>query len=92
MMGEYLLRLALLIPLVGAMAWGSLWLWKRFQPGMGLGGGKAPRSILLAEVLPLGPGMRLAVVEFAGQRLLLAISRAGVTRIADDAAGDFHHD
>ena len=26
---EYILRLLILLPIVGGMAWGSLWLWKR---------------------------------------------------------------
>ena len=30
-MFEYILRLLILLPLVGGMAWGSLWLWKRVQ-------------------------------------------------------------
>ena len=32
-MFEYILRLLILLPLVGGMAWGSLWLWKRVQMG-----------------------------------------------------------
>ena len=33
-----------------------------------------------------------AVVEFAGQRVLIAVSRNGITRIADDSQGEFHAD
>ncbi|MEQ8310730.1 MAG: flagellar biosynthetic protein FliO [Sphingopyxis sp.] len=90
---EYILRLLILLPIVGAMAWGSLWLWKRVQTGMPLVGGAArPRAVEMVDVLPLGPGSKLAVVEFAGQRILVAVSRSGITRIADDAQGDFHVD
>ena len=46
----------------------------------------------MVDVLPLGPGSKLAVVEFAGQRILVAVSRSGITRIADDSQGDFHAD
>lgn len=91
-MGEYLLRLLILVPLVGGMAWASLWLWKRVQSGMPLAGARTQRALAVAEVVTLGPGTKLAVVDFAGQRLLIAVSRAGVTRLADDAQGDFHHD
>ncbi len=92
-MFEYILRLLILLPLVGGMAWGSLWLWKRVQMGVPLtGGAKRPRAVEMIDVLPLGPGSKLAVVEFAGQRILVAVSRSGVTRIADDAQGDFHAD
>lgn len=90
---EYFLRLLILLPLVGGLAWGSLWLWKRVQMGVPLVGGVArDRAVEMVDVLPLGPGSKLAVVEFAGQRILLAVSRGGITRLADDANGDFHAD
>ena len=92
-MFEYILRLLILLPLVGGMACGSLWLWKRVQMGVPLvGGATKPRAIEMVDVLPLGPGSKLAVVEFAGQRILVAVSRKGITRLADDAQGDFHVD
>ena len=92
-MFEYILRLLILLPLVGGMAWGSLWLWKRVQMGVPLVGGTARvRAVEMVDVLPLGPGSKLAVVEFAGQRILVAVSRNGITRIADDIQGDFHAD
>lgn len=92
-MFEYILRLLILLPLVGGMAWGSLWLWKRVQMGGPLtGGGARTRAVEMVDVLPLGPGSKLAVVEFAGQRILVAVSRSGITRIADDSQGDFHAD
>lgn len=89
---EYILRLAVLLPIVGGMAWGSLWLWKRVQMGVPLAGAKQPRPVEMIGVLPLGPGTRLAVVEFAGQQILLSVSRNGVTRLADNREGDFHVD
>lgn len=90
---EYFLRLLILLPLVGGLAWGSLWLWKRVQMGVPLtGGANKDRPVEMVGVLPLGPGSKLAVVEFAGQRILLAVSRNGITRIADDSQGDFHVD
>lgn len=91
---EYFLRLLILLPLVGGLAWGSLWLWKRVQMGVPLVGGGAarPRAVEMVDVLPLGPGSKLAVVEFAGQRILLAVSRNGITRLADNSQGDFHVD
>ncbi len=89
---EYILRLAVLLPIVGGMAWGSLWLWKRVQMGVPLGPQKQGRPVEMIGVLPLGPGTRLAVVEFAGQQILLSVSRNGVTRLADNREGDFHVD
>lgn len=89
---EYFLRLAILLPLIGGLAWGSLWLWKRVQMGMPLTGPKQARSVEMVGVLPLGPGSKLAVVEFAGQQILISVSRNGVTRLADNSQGDFHVD
>jgi flagellar protein FliO/FliZ len=89
---EYILRLLILLPIVGGMAWGSLWLWKRVQMGGPLTGAKQPRAVEMVGVLPLGPGTKLAVVEFAGQQILLSVSRNGVTRLADNREGDFHVD
>jgi len=74
------------------MAWGSLWLWKRVQMGMPLAGPKRTRAVEMIDVLPLGPGSKLAVVEFAGQQILVAVSRNGITRLADNSEGDFHAD
>lgn len=91
-MFDYILRLVLLLPLVGGLAWGSLWLWKRVQMGGPLTGPKTARAVEMVGVLPLGPGTKLAVVEFAGQRILLAVARGGVTRLADNSQGDFHVD
>ena len=88
---EYILRMLILLPLVGGMAWGSLWLWKRVQMGVPLtGGAKQARAVEMVSVLPLGPGTKLAVVEFAGQQILLSVSRGQVTRLADNSQGDFH--
>jgi flagellar protein FliO/FliZ len=89
---EYILRLLILLPIVGGMAWGSLWLWKRVQMGVPLTGATHPRAVEMVGVLPLGPGTKLAVVEFAGQQILLSVSRGGVTRLADNSQGDFHVD
>lgn len=80
---DYLSRLAVALPLVIA-AMAALWYaakrgWIR-PPGL-------VASPLLRPVatLGLGPGSRLIVVEFDGRRLLLAMSRGGVT-VLDHAA------
>src|SRR3546814_20369084 len=88
-MFDYILRLLILLPIVGGMAWGSLWLWKRVQMGVPLTGGqKQGRPIEMVGVLPLGPGSKLAVVEFAGQQILLSVSRNGVTRLDRKGVGE----
>jgi flagellar protein FliO/FliZ len=87
MMWTYILKLIFLIPLVGGMAYGSLWLWRRVQPGMAIGG-QRERAVTIVDAIPLGATGRLAVVDFGGKRLLVAVSRtAGVQLISEAAAG-----
>ncbi len=83
-MGEYILRLMALIPLVGGLAWGSLWMWKKLQLGMPTQAGTGTsRALRIVEVLPLGLGSKLAVVEFQGRELLVSVSKSDVRLIAD---------
>ena len=84
MMWSYILKLVILIPLVGGLAFGSLWLWRRVQPGMAFT--QRARMVKLVDAIPLGATGKLAVVDFAGKRLLLAVSRTGVTLISETAA------
>jgi flagellar protein FliO/FliZ len=86
-MTEYFLRLLLLVPLVGGLAWGSLWLWKRVQLGLPAHR-PADRAAQLVEVLTLGTTGKLAVVKFGGKTLLVAASRQGIALIAE-SDGDF---
>jgi hypothetical protein len=41
------------------------------------------RHAQVVQALPLGPGARLLVVEFAGRRLLVGQSRAGLATLAE---------
>ena len=81
----YILKLLILIPLVGGLAWGSLWLWRRAQQGIG-GAGRRERLVTLLDATQLGATAKLAVVEFEGRRLLLSVSRTGVQLVADGSA------
>ena len=81
----YILKLIVLIPLVAGMAWGSIWLWRRAQQGIG-GAGRRERLITLLDATPLGATAKLAVVEFEGKRLLIAVSRTGVQLINEAGA------
>lgn len=87
MMLEYLARLLLLVPLVGGLAVLSLWLYRRFQPGMSFG--QRERAVRVIDAVPMGPMSRLAVVEFAGKRFLIAVSRGRVDTIAETDAPTF---
>ena len=81
----YILKLLILIPLVGGLAWGSLWLWRRAQQGIG-GAGRRERLVTLLDATQLGATAKLAVVEFEGRRLLISVSRTGVQLVADGSA------
>jgi len=89
-MFEYILRLFVLVPMVGGLAWGSLWLWRRAQLGMpGMPGHNAPaRAARMVDVVSLGTSGKLAVVEFGGRELLIAVSRTQISLIAENR-GDF---
>jgi flagellar protein FliO/FliZ len=75
MMTAYVLKLIFLVPVVGGLAFAALWLWKKVQPGMAMG--QRDRLVKLVDAVPLGATGRLAVVDFEGKRLLLAVTRAG---------------
>ena len=81
MMTAYILKLILMVPLVGGLAFGALWLWRKVQPGMALG--QRERLVRLVDAVPLGATGRLAVVEFGDKRLLLAVSRGGVQLLSE---------
>lgn len=84
MMTVYILKLLILVPMVAGMAFGALWLWRKVQPGMTLGTfGQRERAVKLVDAVPIGAIGRLAVVEFEGKRLLLAVSRGQVQLLTD---------
>ena len=84
-MAWYILKLVVLLPLIGALIWGSLKLTKRMQANLGKAAGDTgrERSVRVVEAVMLSPGQRLAVIEFHGREILVACSRAGFTRLAE---------
>ncbi len=84
MMLDYLLRLLLLLPLVGGLAYGSLWLWRKLQPGIAIG--NRQRAIKIVDAIPMGATGRLAVVEFANRHILISVSRGRIEKIAEAPA------
>ncbi len=85
-MTEYLLRVFLLLPLVAGMAFGAIWLWRRVQPGVAIGGRE--RRVKVVDAVPMGATGRLAVVEFGGRHILLAVSRGRIDKLAEAAIAD----
>lgn len=91
MIVDYFLRLFVLLPVVAGLAWGSLWLWRRVQMGLPIKAASR-RAAHVVDVLPMGPGTKLAVVDFGGKQLLVAVTRSAVSLLAEDNRGDFHAD
>ncbi|MEL7445361.1 MAG: flagellar biosynthetic protein FliO [Pseudomonadota bacterium] len=86
MMVEYFARLALLLPLLALLIWGSLKLSKHLQSRLGAMGGGETRALKLVETSMLGPGLRLAVVRFHDREILIASSRQGIVRLSEAEA------
>ncbi len=88
-MADYFLRLLVLVPLIGGLAWGSLWLWKRLQLGLPA---RLPveKPARIVDILTMGTAGKLAVIEFDGRQLLVAASRQGIALVAQSrgAAND----
>ena len=77
----YLIKLALLLPLLAGMIWGSLWLTRKLNTR--LANPERERAARLVESTMLAPGMRLAVIEFRGREILVGASRHGLVRLAE---------
>jgi flagellar protein FliO/FliZ len=84
MLWSYILKLVVLLPLVCGLMIGCLYLWRRLETRMGAK--QVNRLIKVQDTMMLSPGLRLAVIEFEGKRLLVSVGRGGVTLI--DKAGD----
>ena len=80
----YILKLIVLLPLIGFIAWGCLKLAKKMQEKAGIGGGS--KSIRIVETTMLSPTLKLAVIEFHGREILVSASRGGLTRLAEAPA------
>ena len=77
----YLLNVLLMLLLVAGMAVGALWLTRKLQPGLGIG--QRNRAVKLVDALPMGAMGRLAVVEFEGKRLLVAVARGRIELLSE---------
>jgi flagellar protein FliO/FliZ len=84
---EYLLRLALLLPLLAGLIWGSLWLTRYVQTRLGGPAAGGGRQLRLVETSLIAPGVKLAVVRFREREILLGLSRHGMVRLAEAPAG-----
>lgn len=80
----YVLKLLILLPLIGLLAWGCLKLAAKMQAKVG--GGATGKSVKVIETTMLSPTLKLAVLEFHGREILVSVSRAGLTRLAEAPA------
>jgi flagellar protein FliO/FliZ len=81
MMLEYFLRLAILLPLLGGLIWGSLWMWRRVQMGLPVQPAR-DRAARVVDVVPMGAGTKLAVIRFDNRDVLIAIARGQVSLLS----------
>lgn len=79
MMWSYILKLVILLPLVCGLLVGCLYAWRKLEARMPKSQGT--RMVHVTETMMLAPGLRLAVIEFEGQKLLCSVSRTGVTLV-----------
>ena len=79
MIFEYLIKLALLLPLVCGLLVLCLWAWRKLEGK--LPGNPASRQIAVKESMMISPGLRLAVIEFEGSKLLVSVGRGGVSLV-----------
>ncbi|WP_260925072.1 flagellar biosynthetic protein FliO [Novosphingobium sp. 9] len=80
----YVLKLAIMLPLIALAIWGSLKLARRMQEKAGIGSGT--KSVRVIETTMLSPTLKLAVIEFHGREILVSASRGGLTRLAEAPA------
>ncbi|WP_375402232.1 flagellar biosynthetic protein FliO [uncultured Sphingomonas sp.] len=78
-MWSYILKLVVLLPLVCGLMIGSLYLWRRLEQRMP--GKPTTRTIAIRETMMISPGLKLAVLDFEGKRLLVSVGRGGVTLV-----------
>lgn len=81
----YVIKLIILLPLIGALIWGSLKLMQKMQAKYG-GQQAGAKSVRVIETTMLSPTLKLAVIEFRGREILVSASRGGLVRLAEAPA------
>jgi len=80
----YIVKLLILLPLIGALAYASLRFAKHMQGRMV--GNQGDRIAKIVESSMLSPGLKIAVIEFHGREILVSASRNGLVALADAPA------
>ncbi|WP_373489054.1 FliO/MopB family protein [Blastomonas sp.] len=81
-MTYYIIKLIIMLPIMAGMIYGGLWLYKKYQPGLIARLDTSARDLKVVESVSMGVSGKLAVVEFAGQKILLSVTRAQINMIA----------
>ena len=79
MLWTYILKIVILLPLVCGLMVGCVYLWRRLESRMP--GKTTTRLVQVRETMMISPGLRLAVLDFEGKRLLVSVGRGGVTLV-----------
>ncbi len=79
MMWSYILKLVVLLPLVCGLLIGCLYLWRKLEAR--LPGTQGDRMLKVRETMMISTGTRIAVLEVEGKRILVSVSRNGVSLI-----------
>lgn len=80
----YILKLVILIPLIGGLAYASLRLAKHMQTR--ITSNQGDRIAKIVESSMLAPGLKIAVIEFHGREILVSASRNGLVTLAEAPA------
>lgn len=80
----YILKLLILLPLIGGLAWACLKFAKRMEGRFGASQG--PKAVRIVETQMLSPTLRLAVIEFHGREILVSAGKNGLVRLAEAPA------
>ena len=79
MLWTYVLKMIILLPLVCGLMIGCLYIWRKLESRMP--GKPSTRLIAVKETMMISPGVRLAVLDFEGKRLLVSVGRGGVNLV-----------
>jgi flagellar protein FliO/FliZ len=80
----YILKLLVLLPLIGGLAYASLKFAKRMEGRLTAGSGQ--KSVRIIETQMLSPTLRLAVLEFHGREILVSAGKNGIVRLGEAPA------
>lgn len=79
-MTYYIVKLIILLPLMAGLIYGALWLYRKYQPG--LMQVSSDRELKFIESLSMGAAGKLTLIDFAGEKILIAVTRSQITHIA----------